>query len=1033
MPKKPVDSSWMKRGSELEASDKKNAVRSSQLAKSTPAKTKDIELKPLSFPSSNVLSSEASSAKLNSSKGKKWTPKKHKRSESQSEMSMKMGNKIGASKLHWLKRNWILCGLIIFALFGALTAIIMIALPCVAIYRTENITISLRANTVVNSQSVKCLLANGLIVDGTCPSGYVAEDKEVCALATCTDINTGLITTTTSNCNRTLFPANYSCPTQLCYFRDVEKICNASTICKNTAGLTVKQECGTQTITTCETTIGGGDGSTSVHIFAQVNGVCPTIDLCTYCDDKNAGNLYLEYVEANGCPTVPSEPAGGADIVTKKNIMLQPSDGCKTASRKIVTSRTVDVVKTVDVDAMVLLDVSGSVSNPDWDLEVDVAVKVLDTIDSTVKDADVEHKKVGYVVWSSTVWAAQQLTDMKVQKTIVQEELVNLKGNPSTTGYASCGQYDDCPSTCPDQTITFPNGQTGNGGGCPLITGARPGLGGTKFSNPLAECADQMLNSVRSSDKVNGYKMCMLITDGENTVTALSPDDCQGGTDLNANACSDVCSGFAPALSPGGTCTAEKLAWNLKKLSWTTLTVLNTPTIDETAGVTVSQGGVNKGTLKTTLSGGATSVIIETTSDVTILANLDVTIGTTVLVQANIDKAASKQRISIVAACVKCSDPSKRNAYCHSDCNKVDESISACKAKFPETGTALNTKLEECTEFVVADEFSTLEAKLVAMTKTLTQELGTEVVSSTTETDVKIEQESVAPTQGSSSQSSSTQDTATTAPAIGRKASISATDSVDTGKVEAGCNDPAYLWLLLFFLPLIFYLLYYPFKRHYQAKKDHLRELLHERRLLNKMDADEIRAAVAAEQANLNAGNSSGGGTGGKKKKYKWDIKAADQYLWASAAGGAMKVDFGKMGAPASAPKGHHTKKELRMSDGRVLKGAEAEAAIQEMKEADAKAAHEKYEAEICLAEELERAGKLEEDGDFWLRCCPCCREILVEEGEVDEERIEIEKDLEAQKKKASGKAGQHNRGDSLFADKRANNAANPAAAFSTN
>ena len=170
-----------------------------------------------------------------------------------------------------------------------------------------------------------------------------------------------------------------------------------------------------------------------------------------------------------------------------------------------------------------------------------------------------------------------------------------------------------------------------------------------------------------------------------------------------------------------------------------------------------------------------------------------------------------------------------------------------------------------------------------------------------------------------------------------------------------------------------------------------------------------------------------------KKKKYKWDIKAADQYLWASAAGGAMKVDFGKMGAPASAPKGHHTKKELRMSDGRVLKGAEAEAAIQEMKEADAKAAHEKYEAEICLAEELERAGKLEEDGDFWLRCCPCCREILVEEGEVDEERIEIEKDLEAQKKKASGKAGQHNRGDSLFADKRANNAANPAAAFSTN
>ena len=70
-----------------------------------------------------------------------------------------------------------------------------------------------------------------------------------------------------------------------------------------------------------------------------------------------------------------------------------------------------------------------------------------------------------------------------------------------------------------------------------------------------------------------------------------------------------------------------------------TLAVLNTPTIAETAGVTVSQGGVDKGTLKTILSGAATSVVIETASGVTILADADVTIGTTVLVAANIDTA----------------------------------------------------------------------------------------------------------------------------------------------------------------------------------------------------------------------------------------------------------------------------------------------------------------------------------------------------------------------------------------------------------
>ena len=73
-------------------------------------------------------------------------------------------------------------------------------------------------------------------------------------------------------------------------------------------------------------------------------------------------------------------------------------------------------------------------------------------------------------------------------------------------------------------------------------------------------------------------------------------------------------------------------------LSQWTLAVLNTPTIAETQGVTVTQGS-STGTLKTTLSGGATSVIIETTPGVIFLNDADVTIGTTALVHANIDTA----------------------------------------------------------------------------------------------------------------------------------------------------------------------------------------------------------------------------------------------------------------------------------------------------------------------------------------------------------------------------------------------------------
>ena len=42
-----------------------------------------------------------------------------------------------------------------------------------------------------------------------------------------------------------------------------------------------------------------------------------------------------------------------------------------------------------------------------------------------------------------------------------------------------------------------------------------------------------------------------------------------------------------------------------------TLSILNAPVVAETVGVTVTQGSAT-GTLKTTLSGGATSVVIET-------------------------------------------------------------------------------------------------------------------------------------------------------------------------------------------------------------------------------------------------------------------------------------------------------------------------------------------------------------------------------------------------------------------------------------
>ena len=97
--------------------------------------------------------------------------------------------------------------------------------------------------------------------------------------------------------------------------------------------------------------------------------------------------------------------------------------------------------------------------------------------------------------------------------------------------------------------------------------------------------------------------------------------------------------------SAGVTVTQGSLSGTLKTAlsnEWT-LAVLNAPVIAETAGVTVSQDGVAKGTLISTISGGATSITIETVSDVTILDSADVTIGSTVLVHANINNATKNK------------------------------------------------------------------------------------------------------------------------------------------------------------------------------------------------------------------------------------------------------------------------------------------------------------------------------------------------------------------------------------------------------
>lgn len=211
-----------------------------------------------------------------------------------------------------------------------------------------------------------------------------------------------------------------------------------------------------------------------------------------------------------------------------------------------------DVEVTVDVDAMILLDVSGSVGNPNWNKEVEVAKKVMDTLRDEV---DNDHKKVGYVAWATKVEDAEGLTDLIATPNAAQNKLLLLKAD--TTNINECGCLDGYTSPgCGCATGCLPR-FSGDTQRCPAYTEGRKFSGGTKFSNPLAECANAVLNSGAASLSDSAYKMCMLITDGQ----ANTEDDCQDGTKLDGGqACTKVCS----ELSLSGQCTAKKLAKELR-------------------------------------------------------------------------------------------------------------------------------------------------------------------------------------------------------------------------------------------------------------------------------------------------------------------------------------------------------------------------------------------------------------------------------------------------------------------------------------
>ena len=143
--------------------------------------------------------------------------------------------------------------------------------------------------------------------------------------------------------------------------------------------------------------------------------------------------------------------------------------------------------RTVDMDGMILLDSSGSVGNADWDLMIEVGVKVVETFGNNV-GPNTDHLNLGAVAWSDTVNPGAFGADLSV----IKQLMATWKGDPSDSRYST---------QLPGRSF-----------GARYRTGGRPFNAGTKFTNPLALCAQKVKYGNESSASSNAFRMCWSLT-----------------------------------------------------------------------------------------------------------------------------------------------------------------------------------------------------------------------------------------------------------------------------------------------------------------------------------------------------------------------------------------------------------------------------------------------------------------------------------------------------------------------------------------
>ena len=294
--------------------------------------------------------------------------------------------------------------------------------------------------------------------------------------------------------------------------------------------------------------------------LAPPNGTCPTIPTCTYCEDKTNSNI-LHPMTAGVCPAAANGPltkppnADGKckevvlciyciDKADPSKLVSINSDGktCPASAASTTPTETIpeqtglcrESVTQADFDGMLMLDFSGSLAkdytpggvpgNPEnyYTAEVELADEVVTTFNTGLGGKPSAAFRMGGFTWG---------TDITAPTATTKGFVIDLTTDVTGIGAKMLATKDQKP----DES--------------------------TRYASAFAKCAFEVLDETKgASSKKGAFKMCMLLTDGENS-------------DL-ASCTTDACNTFCAAhVATGNACNVDNIAVAAKSEGVTIVTV----------------------------------------------------------------------------------------------------------------------------------------------------------------------------------------------------------------------------------------------------------------------------------------------------------------------------------------------------------------------------------------------------------------------------------------------------------------------------